>query len=438
MSDPATDELFPFQLIGAAHLNKGRARLLGDEMGLGKTPQALRASEARPDQRVTVICPAIMCAEWYAEFWRWHQVPRTVAIAGPKPGWQDAQFVICSYDRVKGDVYESLRARRGTRLIFDEAQYLKNIESNRTINCLGEGASGKGGLAAVADSINFLTGTPAPNDAGELYPFLTSCGVYDGTYWQFFREFCTYRLTEYGPRATGYKDAPRLKALLAQIMLRRTNAVELPPTDRGEIVVEPSECGGDAILPELRRLDAAAASTVRRAAELQDFSELDTPHLATLRRLIGLAKVSAVADRAAEILTADPTAKIVLFCIHRTVIEQLSERLRDFGPAVLAGGESDKARRDAKTRFQTAPDCRVAVCQMKAAGTGLTLTAANHLWIVEPSWTPADNDQAVKRIVRIGQTRRTSIQYVTLAGSVDEATNRVLRKKRQLIDLILN
>ena len=74
---------------------------------------------------------------------------------------------------------------------------------------------------------------------------------------------------------------------------------------------------------------------------------------------------------------------------------------------------------------------------MQASGPGLTLTAANHLWIVEPSWTPADNEQALKRIVRIGQTRKTFVNFITLDTSIDLAVNRVLRAKRQLIDEII-
>lgn len=435
--------LFPFQVEGAQHLVAGRARLLADEMGLGKTVQAIRASEigGSPSRRVTVICPAIMCAEWAAEWAAWHEVPRSVAIVGAgKADWSKADAVICSYDRMaRGDLAATLAARRDSHVIFDEAHYLKDPESKRTRAALGANANGRGGIAERAARVSFLTGTPAPNHAGELYPMLSACGVYDGTYWEFFHEFCTWRQTEYGPRVTGYRNADGLRSLLHAVMLRRTNAVELPPTEYGEIEVDPRECGDVPFLTELRRLDANAEGLIRRAASLESFADLDTPHVSTLRRLIGLAKVAATAEHARDQLLSDPAAKLVTYWLHRGPMEIFAARMRDLCEhVVLAGGVSDKVRKANKDRFQTDPDCRLAICQMKAAGIGLTLTAANHLWIVEPSWTPADNDQAVKRIVRIGQRRTTSIKYVTLSGSIEAAVNEVLRKKRQLVDIIIN
>jgi SNF2 family DNA or RNA helicase len=77
-------------------------------------------------------------------------------------------------------------------------------------------------------------------------------------------------------------------------------------------------------------------------------------------------------------------------------------------------------------------------CQIKAAGVGITLTAANYLILVERSWSPADEDQAIRRIVRIGQRRPTFVRSVTVRDSIDEANKRVLHRKRKLIAEIVN
>lgn len=432
--------LFPFQELGAAHLAGGKVRLLADEMGLGKTPQAIRASEADPSRLVTIVAPAILAAEWQAEFAAWHDVPRSVAVIGQRKGFdpETADVVICSYDRATRPEVAGIlaaRRRRGAHLILDEAHYLKEPGTKRTIGILGECADATGGIAETAGPISFLTGTPAPNVAAELFPFLASAGVWRGSYWEFVGRYCYTKESRYGTKIYGLRNVVELRQMLAQIMLRRTSAVELPSTDYGELEIEPEAC---AELDELRKLEPRAAAQIDRAAKEGDFSKLDTPHVSQLRRLIGIAKARPVARRVGELLSRDPAAKIVLFCLHRTVIETISQTLQDFRQVRLVGGDTDAKRKKFKDQFQQDPETRIAICQMKAAGTGLTLTAGNHLWIVEPSWTPADNEQACKRIVRIGQKRETSVQFVTLKTSIDEAVNNVLRQKQNLIDKIMN
>jgi hypothetical protein len=398
------------------------------------TRQAISATEATPSTRVNVICPAILCAEWADEWARCGDVPRSVSVLGAKkqPTPETADVVIASYDRAsRPEVAGMLAARRNAIVIADEAHNLKTIGTRRATTILGEKGDGSSGLVHRASAIYFLTGTPAPNHVGELYPMLATGQRYSGDYYSFLGDFCVTRETPYGPRVVGYRNAAGLRALLDGWMLRRTNAVELPPTDWGEIVVAPEDCSS-------AHVPGTAGAQLKRAIELGDLSAIDSPHLATLRRVTGLAKAKPVARLAAELLTSEPSAKIVLFGIHRAVIDIIVAELRDFGVIALTGGTPDAARKRLKDQFQKAPEIRVAVCQMRAAGTGLTLTAANHLWIVEPSWVPADNDQAAKRIVRIGQHRSTSVKMVTLDTSIDRAVNSVLRKKRQLIDEILS
>lgn len=429
--------LLPFQYEGASHLVDDRVRLLADDMGLGKTAQAIGASETHDDP-VTVLAPAMLVREWADELDAWCNVPRDVAIVGAKSGPDPltAGVTLCSYDRqARPEVHDMLMRRRGAHLILDEAHYLKTPESKRTVSALGDNVFR--GLSTDASRVSFLTGTPCPNNAGELWHMVREAGRFDGTQTDFLLEYCHTRQTPYGLRVTGYKNAGALREMLDGFMLRRTDAVVLPPSTSSEMIVSPDATADPAALLAIRSVDPSVAKMVERAAQRGQFDQLETPHLASIRRATGLAKAHAVATKASELLTADPSAKLVLFAIHRDVINILNQALTDFNPVILAGGIPEKKRKAAKERFQSDTETRVALCQMKAAGVGLTLTAGNHLWLVEPSWTPADNDQAKKRILRIGQQRETDIRFVTLEGSIDEAVNDVLRKKRQLIDDIL-
>lgn len=429
---------FYFQMEGAEHLQSGRVKLLADEMGLGKTLQAIIASEDR-DNPVTVISPAILRAEWRDEYQRWGDIPRDVAVVGQKRGPcpQRAAVTLCSYDMAaRPEVAAMLQRRRNAHVILDECHYLKEPSTKRTKVVLGGKTSP--GIVHRASRVSFLTGTPLPNHAGELFPMLRVAGLYDRSHYDFLHDFCVVRNTPFGEKITGYKNAEALRDLLVGFMLRRLNVVELPPTEYGEIAVEPTEATDPHALSIIANLDPDTAKQIEYAAKEGNFDRIATPHLATLRRAVGLAKAPAIADRAYELLASDRKNKLVLFAFHRDVISILSDELLEFGPVQLDGSTPEKQRKLNKDRFQSDPDCRVAVCQLKAAGTGLTLTAANNLWLVEPSWTPAENDQAVKRIVRIGQKRSTSIKFISLENSIDQAINKVLREKRQLIDEIMN
>ena len=96
---------------------------------------------------------------------------------------------------------------------------------------------------------------------------------------------------------------------------------------------------------------------------------------------------------------------------------------------VVQGGVSETARVDAVNAFQGSANCRVFIGNIRAAGTGLTLTAAAHIDLLEADWTPAGNDQAIKRIRRIGQERTQHARFITLARSLDETVNRIVAEK---------
>lgn len=80
-------------------------------------------------------------------------------------------------------------------------------------------------------------------------------------------------------------------------------------------------------------------------------------------------------------------------------------------------------------RFQSDPTCRIFVGNIIAAGVGITLTAAHHIILAEQDWVPANNDQALSRVVRIGQTRGVLVRIVELPDSLDQRISEILRRK---------
>jgi hypothetical protein len=159
--------------------------------------------------------------------------------------------------------------------------------------------------------------------------------------------------------------------------------------------------------------------------------------MATVRRLIGMAKLLPAVALLREELEADPYHKVVVMAYHRDIIAALYNALQPYWPVRVWGATPALEREQAEHVFQNTPECRVFIGQTTAAGQAITLTAANDIVIVEPAWSPEDLRQAVKRIHRIGQTRACRARICVLPDTIDEAVESTrLRKLRDLGEII--
>lgn len=412
-------QLYPFQEQGAAWIADKRHALLADEMGLGKSAQIIRALG---DRRALIVAPAIVCRGWVREFEKFAPGKRAAAyVASSRAPIPDHRHVVTSYG-IATTRKEELRRLGFDVLALDEAHSVKDPTSMRTRAILAPIANGLHSLASGCGELWLATGTPMPNHPGELWPFLKAAGRVTGRYSEYLDRFCDVRETPFGSKITGAKNVPELRHLLEGVRLRRLKRdvlKELPPLTVGTISVSATEIRADnPVLPYLREHEPAAAETILDAIESKNWRLAAVPHIATVRRYVGLAKIRSVA-RLVQLELDHCYEKIVLFCLHSEVISSLAKSLADYGVVTLEGGQSGAARDASIVAFQNDPRVRVAVCQIRAAGAGITLTAANRLLIVEPSWSPADNLQAMMRVHRIGQFLPTLVSYVSLDTSSD-------------------
>lgn len=414
--------LYGYQRAGVDWLLQRKHALLADEPGLGKTAQAIVAATEADAQKILVICPASVVVNWRREIDRF------------APG-RISQWRVESFDSARSNRAFLLDIGYDT-VIVDEAHMAKSATAQRTRAIFGDKCDGKGGLVERADRVILLSGTPMPNHPAELWPALralwpeqiTGTAGKPYAYWQFVSKFCKTRDNGFGLQIVGAKNHDLLREKLAPIMLRRTKAEVLP--DLPEISFDELYVEG--------RMGVAGpeADKVRAVLESEGVEGLKAiaPHVATLRRLTGMAKVEPVVDWVREWLEGCDR-KIVLFAHHREVVTGLSHGLIPHMPSdvgfvvAVAGDTPSSARQYAIDSFQNNPGCRVFIGQNTAAGTGITLTAASDLLLVEPSWVPAENAQIAGRIHRIGQGRGCQVRFVTLAGSIDEQISRVLARK---------
>jgi len=414
--------LYEYQRTGAAWLAGRKHALLADEMGLGKSAQAIAACDALGVKHIVVVCPASVVENWKREHIKF-STSRGVIVA------------VMSYDRMAKKLWSD--ELKFDVLILDEAHYLKSHTAKRTKAIFGEKCDGVGGLVERADRVILLTGTPMPNAPNELWPALralfpeaiTGTSGKPYSYFQFVSKFCKTRDNGFGLQIVGAKNHDLLREKLQPVMLRRTKAEVLP--DLPEITFDELFVEGSI------GVAGPEADRVREALEADGVEGLKriAPHVATLRRLTGMAKVAPVVEWVKEWLEGCDR-KIVLFAHHRDVLDRLHECFWQIGARVV-GDTSAAHRQKAIDDFQNDPNCRVFIGQNTAAGVGITLTAASDLLLVEPSWVPSDNAQIAGRIHRIGAVRGCQVRFVTLAGSIDEQISRVLaRKTADLVQIL--
>lgn len=422
-------DLFPYQQTGARFLASApsKGRLLADEPGLGKTAQAIAACDelrAR-DRCVLVICPASVRENWKREFDRF-------STTGIRP-------IVTSYDAAARGALCATMVPAGDQwdvLILDEAHMLKTAKAKRT-----QSVFGPEGLASLAKHVFLLTGTPTPNHPAELWPALHAV-MPDAIlgkngkplpYWSFVQKYCRTRDNGFGIQIVGGKNLAELRERLAPFVLRRKKAdvlKDLPPIRFAELPLSsdfkmPPEIA--ALIPDVEKALENGVEGLKAIA----------PHVASLRRITGLAKVNPVSEWIKDQLDGG-MRKLVVFAHHREVLQALTvdAARHGFDYACITG---DTTNRQAEVdRFQNIGKCRLFFGQIQAAGTGITLTAASDCVLVESDWTPSSNEQAVMRIHRVGQNSACLVRVATLAGSIDERIQRAVMRKLETIDKLWN
>jgi superfamily II DNA or RNA helicase len=432
--------LRPYQRRGVEwmhHLSDvGCHGLLADEMGLGKTLQVISLLAARPLAGVPhlVVCPASVVPVWREEIARFFPSLKVDVL---KTG---NDFAVSKEPVIWLASYTQLRKHRallaGTEFgyaVLDEGQFIKNPDAKVTQTC----------FAIRARHRLVLTGTPLENRQLDL--------------WSIFRFLLPGLL---GSRAAFEaslgSDRPgtldRLRAQLAPFILRRTKgevATELPPKVEMDLLcpltdVQRAEYAK--ICSEgLQRLgdDVGAAMREKSFGFLALLTRLrqaccDPDMLPWLKApLTDSGKINLLVEKLAEIVSSGH--KVVIFSQFVMLLERVREALALHFPDLpryeLTGMTLD--RQKPVQSFQTAPGAAVMLVSLKAAGTGITLHAADYVFLLDPWWNPAVEMQAVDRVHRIGQRSTVFVYRMVTAGTIEERIQALKAAKKELFDRIV-
>ena len=445
--------LRPYQRRGLAWLRflqrSGLGGVLADDMGLGKTAQtlALIAGEAGGGPTL-LVCPMSLVGNWQREAARFtpglrvhvhHGAERargdgfTAAVSG-------ADLVITTYALAARDA-DALREIDWYRVVVDEAQSIKNAATRQAVAVRSLPARHR--LA--------LTGTPVENRLADLWSILefTNPGLLGPA--ETFRRTYAEPVERHGDE----QAAARLRRLTRPLILRRVKTdreivPDLPEKFEMEVVCNLTAEQASlyqAVVDDMMARIAASDGIERRGLVLATMTKLKQVcnHPAQLlrdgTRLAGrsgkLARLEEILD---EVLAAGERA--LLFTQYAQFGAMLRGHLSArFGREIawLHGGVSKPERDALVARFQSgrADAPALFVLSLKAGGTGLNLTAANHVIHVDRWWNPAVEDQATDRAFRIGQDRTVQVRKLVCAGTVEEKVSAMIRDKRALVGKVV-
>ena len=395
--------------------------LLADDMGLGKTLQAISALGSP----ALVVCPASVVFNWAAELARFRPSLTVCTYHGTSRRLDDADVTITTYGTLRMDA-DKLAQRRWDTVVLDEAQTIKNPDSQ-----VAQSAYQLDARFRLA-----LTGTPIENrltDLWSLFHFLNR-GFLGGRA-QFETDYA--RPISDGDRNAGERLRTRIKPLVLR-RLKREVAKELPP--RTDVVLR---CTLDAD-------ERALYESVRAATRHEVVAQLSAGG-SVIAALEALLRLRQACCHRALLPNQEATRSSKLDLLRETLEEALSEghkalvfsqwtSLLDLVEPELNALGVRYTRLDGSTRdrkavvedFQNDPEVRVMLLSLKAGGTGLNLTAADHVFLLDPWWNPAAEDQAADRAHRIGQDRPVLVHRLIASDSVEEGILALQEKKRAL------
>ncbi len=426
-----TATLRPYQRQGVDWLSflrdAGLGGVLADDMGLGKTLQTLCVLRGR----TLVVCPKSVVYNWADEIARFRPGLRSAIYHGPKRELDpDAEVTLTTYALLRLDALR-LAQEEWDVVVLDEAQAIKNLGSQ----------TARAAFELRAEFRIALSGTPVENRLEELWSAMhfANPGLLGGA--------SDFQERYSGPIESGDPDAAaRLRAKIRPFILRRTKAEvvpELPSRTDTVLHVE---------LDEVERsiYDAVRVATKQAVADkmahgggvlvaLEALLRLRQaachPALVPGQQAVSSSKIERLLEALEESVAEGH--KALVFSQWTSLLDLVEPALGLAGIPFTRLDGSTVDRGAVVGEFQDDAGPPVMLVSLKAGGTGLNLTAADHVFLLDPWWNPAVEDQAASRAHRIGQDRPVMVYRMVAKDTVEERILALQEKKRRIADVAL-
>ena len=450
-------QLRPYQERGYSWMYRnmriGFGSIIADDMGLGKTLQVItlllkiKEEGGLKNKKALVVVPTGLLHNWKAEVARFAPQLSTAIYHGTARNLDDEEalstdVLLTTYGVVRSDA-DKLKKRKWQVMVIDEAQNIKNSST----------AQSKAIHAIPADAYIAMSGTPVENRMSEFWSIMdfTNKG-YLGTQKAFGEQYAT-PIQKYGDR----RVADRFRKVTAPFMMRRLKTdksiiADLPDKiERNELVTLTSEQAAlyqetvskcMAVIEGMEGEDSQSlfkrqGLVLQMILALKQICNHPTQYLKDNRMDVSLSGKSVMLiDMLRSIV--DAGEKVLVFTQFREMGELLQHFIRenlDERPLFYHGGCSLKQRQEMVERFQNDLQSRIFILSLKAAGTGLNLTAASHVIHYDLWWNPAVEAQATDRAYRIGQHNNVQVHRFISQATFEERIDAMIQEKKHLADM---
>ena len=404
--------------------------ILADDMGLGKTTSTIIAALESGSKKVLIICPATLKINWKREIENYSD--KSVYIAEGKNFSTDADFVIINYDIIKN--FHDTKKKGESQIldanfdlvVVDEAHYIKNATAQRTklIN----------DLVKKVDRLWLLTGTPMTSRPIDYFNLLSLIESPVAKNWMAYAiRYCQgYQFNVGGRKVWNVMGASNLEELrdrTAGLTLRRLkeNVLDLPDKIITPVYLRLKSKMYEEIMGEYydwydKNPEESKSLTVQ-------FTKLTK-----IRQVIADEKVSQTIELAENIV--EQGKKVIIFCNFTDSLNKICEH---FGKSAVKinGSMSKPERQHSVDSFQENDKIKVLVGNIKAAGVGITLTAAEAVIMNDLSFLPSDHAQAEDRAYRYGQKNNVLVYYPIFENTIEGIIYDILNNKKQVIATVM-
>jgi SWI/SNF-related matrix-associated actin-dependent regulator of chromatin subfamily A-like protein 1 len=407
--------------------------ILADDMGLGKTTSTVIASLESGAKKVLIVCPASLKINWKREIENYSD-EHTLIVEGKKWG-STFKYYIINYDILKNfhttensedsEAYQIIVNEGFDLAIVDEAHYISNSQAQRT-QLLND-------ILAKIPKVWLLTGTPMTSRPINYYNLLKIVNSPLTLNWKsYVMRYCKgYQFRVGGRKVWNTSGASNLEELREQtksIVLRRmkTDVLDLPEKIVSPIWLELKNSFYDDELSDFLRITEDNKEKESITVTLN--------RLMKLRQLIAIEKVSHTCELIDKVV--EQGKKVIVFTNFTTSLDMLHEKYKK-NSVVIDGRMSKDRRQESVDRFQNEDKIKIFIGNIKAAGVGITLTAADTVIMNDLSFVPADHSQAEDRAYRYGQKNSVLVYYPVFENTIEMTVYNILQKKKDIIDQVM-
>jgi SWI/SNF-related matrix-associated actin-dependent regulator 1 of chromatin subfamily A len=404
--------------------------ILADDMGLGKTTSTIIAALETGAKKILIISPASLKINWMREIQNY--TDRSVYICEGKNFSTEHDFVIINYDIIKNfyDIKDKenspIYQTNFDLIVIDEAHYLQNAQAQRTklVNSFSK----------RADRLWLLTGTPMTSRPINYFNLLNLIESPVAQNWMAYAiRYCEGYQFKAGPRKVwnvkGASNLEELRERTSRQVLRRLKQDVLDLPDK---IITPVYLRLKSRLYE--ELMGEYFDWFRANSEESSSLTLQFSKLTKVRQIIADEKVSSTIELCENII--EQGKKVIVFTNFTQSLQKIVEH---FGKqcVFLDGSCSKVHRQNAVDQFQENDKVTVFVGNIKAAGVGITLTAAEAVVMNDLSFVPSDHSQAEDRAYRYGQNSNVSVYYPIFENSIEGVIYDILSKKKSIFETVM-